>query len=324
MISEDHGLTWQVGEYFSARLATHFAAREPVIADSHTAGAGQPQPGSREVPRPGTFLIAGPTEGLWAYHQAAWQKISQQESWLVEPQVISLRTTAEGWLALTPHSLLFATDPTQEWNVICESPVEFSTLVCEHQAIIVGKVNGEILLSLDTGRTWKQIPVPAGNASIMALHLRQEQNPGILAVTWNENKGLVDLWHAENPGKAWTLAFQQRSNWPSVFIASAPSQDNPGVLLVIDSYLFLPGKNGWHRKSIPTPDAPVLAFLSLPEQNLLLLSKPGRLLVSQDQGNSWQDAELHETTITAMIPSPENADTIYALSSTGVIYTAKC
>ena len=128
----------------------------------------------------------------------------------------------------------------------------------------------------------------------------------------------------ESMSTDWKPLLQERTNWQTASLVLLPpvagDPSDQDILLATGTELFVPEQHGWRRQSVTKADAPVIALLSLEEQNIVLLAKADRLLLSRDRGATWEDAGLQGYTITALSRMQGGSCKAIALTSNGAIF----
>lgn len=328
MVSEDRGGTWQIVAGLSARQVNQLVSTSYTQLDIRQDSANRDQQSSDAPDKRDAFLVSGLTEGIWANTQGEWHRINRlgNADWPADQPVIALQNSLNRFLALTPNHLFASQEPGLDWETLVESPIQFTSLACDGEVIILGSLNGEIWSSQDAGRTWDRLAAPVRNARILALQLMRggAQHYHIYAVTRSDVENLITLWHAAGINETWTPLLTERINWQSAVLALlSPAVDvcsDQAILLATGTDIFISEQKAWRRKSITTPDAPVMALLPLVKPDTVLLSKPGELLLSCDRGLTWAEAGLSGRTITALSRKSREPHKVLALTSDGTIF----
>ncbi len=266
-------------------------------------------------------------DGGRRWKMVATQKLQPRntDSWL-QGLAIDLLNPATIYAAAGDGGLLKSTDRGGHWKVIYRGDAHGALVDPSDSAVIYITSGGEILKSVDAGKSWSRIQSPQQTYSFKLSINRGD--PGALCAISSTGQ----IFRSKDRGESWE---EINAPYASLNVVLAGDPVHPGTLYVgSKSGIFKSsdGGNSWRPINNGVGSMPVHAIAVAPSAHSVLYALGAALAKSVDGGQTWSQIDLRVTgsiltsygayavqgNVMALAIDPLDADKLHAMTGYGV------
>ena len=202
-----------------------------------------------------------------------------------------------------------------------DQPIAVTAVAVAGNVVLAG-VNGAVARSEDDGANWQLIALAAPPPLVTALAASPNfAVDGVIAAATAQDGVFVSTDRGVN-WTAWNFGLIDRNVYALVI---APDFAHSRTMLVgTESGIFrsVNGGRGWHEVDFPMDAAPVLSLGCVPNGRLFAGTERNGLLVSDDNGLSWQPVNLDSPTTAINAIAASAPATIWVLQEDKLLGSA--
>jgi photosystem II stability/assembly factor-like uncharacterized protein len=287
----------------------------------------------------GRFYASGPQEGLWVSDDRGntWRPLSALNAYL---PLTAFATAPDGALFVASQldGILRSTDEGASWQLVYQSVGVQAISIAPDKVGLAGTLDGQLLASLDGGRTWNTAQSPCENQAIVAIVSSTTYAKdnivlmGSSLISPGAGDARVILWRSTDRGANWRQITTQSTDarWLSIAMPTGVTENAASqAILATGPYCLRPlrrAKDVWISTHVDPNGANTLSVVALNEvdNNGMIFAATGAgVYRSIDGGRTWQryrDGMTSTSLVSIIATRDDEVDTLYALSLGGILW----